>query len=306
MKATIEPNPPSSDARITVTGDDTETLAQADLWWKQTPTHNDSKTGTIGAFHATCQASTTLLLSTATTHLKSQGVHTAIGPMDQNTWQKHRFVIETNGRHPFLLEPENPTDFPTWWQQAGFTILSRYSSSVLPLDGSTAVSPAMKRRILSSGITIENLDPTHFEAELRSIHTISLKSFSNNFLYTPLDESDFISAYAKIRDHIDPTLVKLARREGELIAFVFGIPDLAALPLGEKPALIVKTLAVDPSAHAPGLGSLLVDELHLTGQSKGYTEAIHALQHESNTSLKITGRNKGTAFRKYALFSKTL
>ena len=204
MKVTIETNRPSSDARITVTNDVSETLAQADLWWKETPELDGQRMGTIGTFHADCTQSTALLLKTATAHLKSHGVHTAIGPMDENTWKKHRFVIESNGRHPFLLEPENPSSFPTWWLEAGFSILSRYSSSVLPLDGSTAVSPSLKRRILSSGITIEDLNPAHFEEELRAIHTVSLKSFAGNFLYTPLAEKDFLGAYSKIRDHIDP------------------------------------------------------------------------------------------------------
>lgn len=70
--------------------------------------------------------------------------------------------------------------------------------------------------------------------------------------------------------------------------------------------MIVKTLAVDPEARCAGLGSLLVDELHRTAWEKGYTEAIHALQHETNTSLKITGRHHGGVFRRYALFSKRI
>ena len=298
--------PPSADARITLTGADGNTLAQANLWWKETPVHEGHRIATIGAFHATDSASTRLLLDAATTHLKSFGIRTAVGPMDENTWKRHRFVIESNDRQPFFLEPENPVAYPGWWLEAGFTELSRYSSSVIPLDGTTAVPPAMKRRILSSGITIENLNPTRFEDELRAIHALSLKCFAENFLYTPLDENEFLTAYTKIHDHIDPALVKLARRDGQLIGFVFGIPDLAALQRGEKPALIVKTLAVDPTSRAAGLGSILVDDIHQTGESKRYTEAIHALQHESNTSLKITARRQGTSFRKYALFQKSI
>jgi len=297
---------PVADARVSLPDTDGTILAQADLWWKETPSHEGQRIATIGGFHAPDSASIRILLDAATAHLKSIGIKTAVGPMDQNTWKKHRFVIESNGRPSFFLEPENPAAYPAWWLEAGFTELSRYSSSIIPLDGTSAVSPAMKDRILSSGITIENLDPSAFEAELRAIHALSLRSFSNNFLYTPLDENDFLGAYTKIRDQVDPDLVKLARRDGKLVGFVFGIPDFAALQRSEKPALIVKTLAVDPASRAAGLGSVLVDELHQTGESKGYTEAIHALQHQTNTSLKITGRQKGTPFRRYALYSKKI
>ncbi len=244
-----------------------------------------------------------MLLENVTTHLRQNSCEISIGPMDQNTWKKHRFVIESATRPAFLLEPENPPEYPEWWRDSGFTELSHYSSSTIPLDGSTTVSSSLKKRILSSGISIETLDTTRFEDELRSIHSLSLKSFSSNFLYTPLPEKEFLTAYSKIRLHIDPDLVKIARKNGIIVGYVFGIPDLAAVG---KPALIVKTLAVDSAAGPAGLGSLLVDELHLTGFEKGYTEAIHALQHESNTSLKITGRHQGTVFRRYALFSQLL
>jgi GNAT superfamily N-acetyltransferase len=302
MKTTISPCE-TSDARITITSEGGENLAAASLWWKDTPLHNGEPIATIGDFHAVSTAATATLLEAATKHLRENGSFLAVGPMDRNTWKMHRFVTKSNGRPPFLLEPENPPEYPDWWRAAGFSELSHYSSSLIPLDDSTTVSPALKKRILSSGISIHNLDPARFEEELLSIHSLSLKSFSNNFLYTPLPEEEFLGAYLKIRAHIDPDFVKIARKDGEIAGFAFGIPDLAA---SSKPALIVKTLAVDPAARTAGLGSLLVDELHLTGWQKGYTEAIHALQHESNTSLRITGRHHGAAFRRYALLAKIL
>lgn len=296
----------NSDAHIALVDANGVSLSQADLWWKETPVLEGNRVGAIGAFTAVDFKSTQQLLSAATAHLKSLGVHLAVGPMDQNTWKKHRFVVESNGRASFLLEPENCQDYPDWWLKSDFDILSYYSSSIVSLDGLKTVSSAMKERILSSGIRIDNFDLTKFDEELHAIHALSLESFSKNFLYAPLEFENFIQAYQKIRDHIDTELVKLARRGDDLVGFVFGIPDLAALSRNEKPALIVKTLAVDPHAQTAGLGSLLVDELHQVGIQKGFHEAIHALQHESNTSKKITGRYNGSPFRRYALFSKNL
>ena len=294
---------PSADARINIRNEDGSTIASAALWWKNTPSLNGKPTGTIGDFHALDAVTTRELLTTASNHLRQNGADFAIGPMDRNTWKSHRFVIKTNGRPPFLMEPHNPPEYPLWWRSAGFTELSHYSSSLIPLDGSITVQPALKQRILASGVSIQTLNLARFDEELHAIHSLSLKSFANNFLYTPLPASEFLAAYHKIRPHLDADLVKIARKNGKIIGFAFGIPDLAATT---KPALIVKTLAVDPTSQIAGLGSLLVDELHLTGFLKGYTEAIHALQHESNTSLKITTRHQGTVFRNYALFASKL
>lgn len=281
-------------------------VARAALWWRNTPSLDGVRTGTIGDFVADDAEAAKLLLDGAVSHLRGLGCEIAVGPMNGNTWRRHRFVLESSGRGSFLLEPRNPAEYPVWWENAGFSILSRYSSSVMPLDGAATLSLGAKARLERSGVTVRRLNPARYDDELRLIHGVSLKCFSNNFLYTPLEEEGFLDAYRKVRDRVDPDLVRIAERDEVACGFVFGIPDLEAQARGEQPAVIVKTLAVDPAARCAGLGSLLVDELHRIGREKGYVEAIHALQHETNTSLKITGRHHGTVFRRYALFSKLL
>lgn len=281
-------------------------VARAALWWRDTPVMDGANVGAIGDFEADDGEATALLLECAANYLREQGCHIAVGPMNGNTWQRHRFVIESRGRGPFLLEPRNPVEHPGWWERAGFSVLSRYSSSVMPLDGSEAVSPAVISRLARSGVVVRKMDASRDDDELRKIHGVSLKSFAGNFLYTPLDEDAFLAAYRKVRDHVDADLVRIAERDGVACGFVFGIPDLEAAGRGEKPAVIVKTLAVDPEARCAGLGNLLVGELHRIAREKGYSEAIHALQHETNSSLKITGRHHGEVIRRYALFSQLL
>ena len=281
-------------------------VAKAVLWWRDTPVIDGANIGAIGEFEANDGETTAILLECAADFLREQGCRIAVGPMNGNTWRAYRSVVESNGRGPFLLEPRNPAEVPGWWESAGFSVLSRYSSSVIPLDGSGTISSALRRRMERSGVKIRELDPARYDEELKKIYQLSLKSFANNFLYTPLEEEAFLDAYRKVRERVDPDFVRIAERDGVACGFVFGIPDLEALARGEKPAVIVKTLAVDPDSRCAGLGSLLVDELHRIGWEKGYTEAIHALQHETNTSLKITGRHHGEVFRRYALFSKQL
>lgn len=293
------------DARV-ISGEGGRDFATAALWWNDVPSLAGHRIGTIGGFHATDQAQAMRVLAVAEDRLREAGCTIAVGPMNGNTWRRHRFVIESSGRGSFLLEPRNDPRFPDWWEREGYEEISRYSSSLMPLDMEPAVSPALKARLERSGIVIRSLDPARYDEELRLIHEISLKSFTRNFLYTPLEEEAFLGAYRKVRDRVDPDLVRIAERDGIPCGFVFAIADLEAAMRGEKPALIVKTLAVDPDSRSAGLGSLLVDEVHRLGREKGFTEAIHALQHESNTSLKITGRHQGEPFRRYALFAKLL
>lgn len=295
-----------ADARMVLLDEEGRIKGHLALWWSATADLNERKTGALGGFHAVCEDDAALLLEAGADGLRGAGCRIAIGPMNGNTWRKHRYVTESKGRGSYLLEPRNPLEFPLWWQECGFTVLSRYTSSVLVLDGGTTVPAGLERKLERSGMNIRELDPSRFEEDLRAIHTVSLRSFKNNFLYTPLDEVEFLSAYAKVRERIDPAFVRIAERGGEPCGFVFAIADLEAAARGEKPALIVKTLAVDPDARCVGLGSLLVDQVHAIARRKGFTEAIHAMQHENNSSRRITSRHQGEIFRRYALFSKLL
>lgn len=298
----LAPERERPDVRVFLLDSSETAIAHAALWWNGTPSYEGEPTGTIGGFDALDASSAASLLHAAVDRIRARGVRHVIGPMNGNTWRRHRFVTGGSDRQPFLLEPRNKAEHPGWWQSAGFLPLSRYSSSIVPLDGTEAVPAALRLRLERSGVIILPLDPLCYVEELRSIHAVSLRSFARNFLYTPLDEDSFVGAYLPLRDHVDPELVRIAEKEGELCGFVFATPDLEAASRGEKPALIVKTLAVDPNSNSAGLGSLLVDEVHRIGRTKGFTEAIHALQHESNTSLKITGRHHGRRFREYTLF----
>lgn len=294
------------DARLLVAGEDGEVKGHAGLWWREAPPMEGERIGAVGGFFANDEESARALLAEAEERLRKEGCSLAVGPMNGNTWRRYRFADESDGREAFLLEPVNPPKYPGWWRMAGYSELSCYSSSVMPLDGTEAVPAALRSRIERSGVVLRPLEVGRYDDELRTIHALSLKAFSNNFLYTPLEEEGFLGSYRKVKAFVDPEFVIIAEKDGDACGFVFGIADLEALKRGAAPALIVKTLAVDPSARCAGLGSLLVDELHRAGRRKGFTEAIHALQHENNTSLKITGRHQGRAFRKYVLFSKRL
>lgn len=302
----LAPPAENPDGRVFVIESARTVIAHAALWWKETPMISENRIGTIGGFAARDAEAAKILLDNTTDCLRDFGCRIAVGPMNGNTWRRYRFVIESDGRNPFLLEPRNPAEYPDWWRQAGFAELSRYSSSIIREDCNPTVAPGLKDRIVRSGIVIRKLDPNRYDDELRTIHRISLQSFAVNFLYTPLDETAFLEAYRKVRERVDPDLVRIAERNGVPCGFVFAIRDLEAETRGEVPALVVKTLAVDPASRCAGLGSLLIDEVHRLGWEKGYTEAIHALQHETNTSLKITDRHHGQVFRRYALFSKSL
>lgn len=261
------------------------------VWWEGVPELDGARVGVIGGFEALDGEVAGLVLGVALGLLRGIGVGTVIGPMNGNTWRRYRFVVESDGSGAFLMEPGNPVEYVRWWEEVGFERLASYSSSVVRLEDSVGVGERLERRLKERGVVFRGMDVGRFEEELRAIHELTLVSFAENFLYAPLDFEGFRADYERVRDRVDGDFVRLAVRHGRLVGFVFAMADLAAAARGEKVRLIVKTLAVDPGAGVAGLGSLLVEQVHAAARAKGFDEAIHALQFETNTSLKITGRH---------------
>ena len=139
---------------------------------------------------------------------------------------------------------------------------------------------------MKKGVHLRPINPTQFAHDLSAIFDLSLISFSNNFLYTPLPKKTFVEKYMTSREHIDPDLVILAERDSRLVGYIFCTPDHLATQHGKPPAVIVKTLAALPDRTLSGLGTVLVAKAQQIAKEKGYTEAIHAMQHENNSSLR--------------------
>ncbi|MFK7910511.1 MAG: GNAT family N-acetyltransferase [Akkermansiaceae bacterium] len=278
----------------------------AGLWFSHTPEYNGKRVGAIGACSLDDSDAASAFLSQCAEHLHTKhGCQHVIGPMNGNTWLTHRLILESNHRAPFQMESMEPWHYHDIFLNAGFEILSKYSSSSIDLTQEQRSFEKMESKLIEKGVQFRPIDPDNYEQDLEAIHALSLISFSNNFLYTPLPREVFMQNYLKTKDHIDTDMVILAEWQGALAGFVFCMPDKTAEMLDLPKTVIVKTLAVDPNAPLAGLGSMLVAKAHTIATEKGYCEAIHALQHENNSSLRISQRFGAEIFRRYALMVKS-
>jgi hypothetical protein len=256
----------------------------------------------IGHFAAANRVAARAALDAACRWLRGQGCASAIGPLDGSTWRNYRFVIESNGQPPFFLEPDHPRDWPCHFIDAGFRLFATYTSSLVErLDDVDRRVARARARHMANGVSIRTLDAREPNATLQQIHALCCRSFAGNLLYTPIAGDEFISQQRRLWPFLDPRLVLLAERDGRLVGFVFALPDHLA---PQTRTLVVKTLAVLPGA-APGLGAVLVAEVHAGARTLGYTRAVHALMHDGNPSRNIS-RRYGRPFRRYGLFARTL
>ena len=275
------------------------------IWYKETPELDGRKVGTLGDCSLEDSIEALNLIKEAAEYLnREKKCEIVIGPMNGNTWMKHRLITESTGRPPFLAEPIEPNYLENLFSGAGFTPLSHYSSSIVDLTTPQPDFSDLNLRIGEKGYSVREMSPDFFERDLKIIHAISLQSFSDNFLYTDISEDHFLNAYQAMKELVDPNYVLICEHEGKPAAFLFCIPDALAVQRGDTPSLIVKTLAVLPEHRSHGIGTWLVDFAQSRAIDNDYSEAIHALQFESNSSLRISRRFRAQPFRKYALIAK--
>jgi GNAT superfamily N-acetyltransferase len=282
-------------------------LARASCWWRGTPVHEGMATGVIGHYAAADAGAGGALLRRACELIAAAGAAVAIGPMDGNTWRRYRFIVERGDEPVFLLEPDNPDEWPAQWTNAGFSPLATYTSAIN--DDLSVEDPRTDQRLArleGEGVRIRTIDAARIDLELPRIHALSLRAFAHNFLYTPLGEREFAAQYHAVLPLVRPELVLLAERGDDLIGFMFAIPDALQARRGHPvDTVILKTIAVDPSVAGSGLGGAMLDLAQRAARRLGFRRAIHALIHETNTSKQISDRYART-IRRYALYARLL
>lgn len=281
--------------------------ARASCWWTNTPFMPGQRVGVIGHYAANDEPSGVIILNQAVHRLEQAGCTMAVGPMDGNTWRRYRFVVERTNEPPFFLEPDNPDAWPDHFKNAGFSVLASYTSALTRAlaDENPRLDEA-RQRLGAQEVTIRSMALADAEQELQRIFHLSLESFQGNYLYTPITEREFLEQNRRVLPFVQPDLILLAERAGVLVGFLFAVPDVLQRQRGRTvDTLIIKTVAVSPAVANAGLGGLLVGLVQRRARDRGFTRAIHALMHEQNVSLKISGHYAQT-IRRYALFARRL
>ncbi len=271
-------------------------LAKA-VFYRDAPSIEGKKTAAVGAFCCPDTSTGKALLGDITAKARDEGFDRLIGPMDGSTWHNYRLVSHSDGSPAFLMEPKSqPHDLQAFYD-AGFREVSTYFSA------RATVQDALARAIDPDASTlIEAWDGTDPEAYFSDVHRLSCQAFAQNAYYAPIERDAFIAMYMPFVPMLKKELILMARDRdsGELIGFLFGIPNYQE---GRAPkSVILKTYA----SLRPGVGSALSYAFHRAAHAAGYETVIHALIHDDNTSANRSRKHGATVFRRYVLMGRHL
>lgn len=282
--------------------------ARCSLWWLDTPILKGRRVGTIGHYAAIDADGGMQLLERACQTLSRAGCDVAIGPMDGNTWRNYRFKLDRDGGHTFFFEPHHPADWLDHFTGAGFSLLSRYHSSVC--NDLSVRDPRLQRaelRLITEGVRFRGLDRQRKEADLRAIHDLCGFAFRDAFLFHSMTYEAFGNQIRPLLQRIDARWVQIAERDHEIVGFAFGCPDFLQPFHGKQSdTAILKTLAVYPQRALAGLGMLLMQRFHDRALEQGFRRVIHALMHDQNRLIGHLSSRYSQPLRQYGLFSRDL
>lgn len=250
----------------------------------------------IGEFACQAPDAGAALLSEAILQIRAAGRTRILGPMSGDTWHSYRFVTESDGSPPFLLEPTNAPHEPGLFHAAGFRPISQYFSARLSLaEAASAPPPA------TDAFTIEAWDGEDPEGLFREVYQLSVQAFASNAFYTPITEDAFLAMYTPVVPMMKREVILFARRpDGSLAGFLFAIPNYAE-GLDTK-TMILKTYA----SLERGAGRHLVHACQTRSRDMGYETIIHALIHDANQSADRSAAEGAEVFRRYALLGMRL
>ena len=286
---------------------DQQVRARCSIWWRETANINGSVTGAIGHYAATDAEHGEIVLQHALRELKNRRCNVAVGPLDGNTWRHYRFVTERGTAKPFFLEPDNPDEWPLHFDRVGFSELAHYVSEINPdMANRQPELGSLRKKFSDLGMQIGPVDIADPVDDMAGIYRVVCESFRNAFMYTPLDIDNYCGMYEPLLNKVDPSLMLVAKHDGEVVGFILAPPDFLQLKYQHTmDAIVLKTVAVLPQKEYSGLGRVLIVDLLKNAIDMGFTTAISALMHTENRSQKISSDCAGP-MRAYTLYAKKL
>ena len=174
---------------------------------------------------------------------------------------------------------------------------------------------------------LEFTSKKQFKPYIRPILNLMNECYMQNNIYgyAPLDEKEQDELARKYMPILDPRFIKAVRRDGEIVAFVIGMPDMTAgirkargrlFPFGLlyilRAAKKTKQLdlllgAVKDKYRGVGLDVMMGVKMIESALKAGYE--IMDTHHEMETNVKVRGemeRVGGKIYKKYRVFQKAL
>lgn len=244
---------------------------------------------------------TSLLDQASMTWFKSQGATQVYGPMNFSTWFQHRLrVNKDQDPRVFYFEPHHPPEYVGYFHELGYVNCGYWKSQGLK-DPARLFEHAKRAfdQTTALGWKYVSFSDLDFERELMpKLFELSLQTFSQNFLYEPIDYTSFLSLYGHMKGKKDMEYATaIISPEGKFAGF--------GLFLVDQDHLILKSAAIDSAYQGLGLSNAMI--IHAKEKAHGlFTHFAGVMFKSDNRSASYTRHGDLLWEHTYELYSKSL
>jgi hypothetical protein len=240
-----------------------------------------------------------------------RGCRRIVGPVDASFWLRYRMKLDAFDAPTYFGEPRNPAHHPKLWEQAGFEITQRYSSTIYPVKPPEFRTAQLQERLAGAqdqGFRIESLNPREWDIVFPRVHALIMALYAELPVFKPLSFADFEAVFGSLKQAADPELITLIWKGAELVAFSIVLPDYGDLAnplrLSWRKHHYRRVVASYMGSTIPGLGSALAARLQQQAGAKQLS-VVGALIAEGKPTAEYA-KSEAIAHHHYALYRREL
>ncbi len=185
------------------------------------------------------------LFETAEKWVKAKGGDTIVGPINLSTNDTVGLLVEGFDKPPVAMMPYNSPYYIDLITNAGYghkvdlrayLVMEKSADkrSVLLLD-------RLEERLKRSGITLRQFNVKDFKNEAAKVRDIYNRAWDKNSGFVPMTEDEFNYTAKDLKMILDPRFAIVAEKDGELVGFGLGIPDINQILIKVKRGRLIPT-----------------------------------------------------------------
>ena len=206
---------------------------------------------------------------------KENGVNKLLGPVDGAIWFQYRVNSMFSDEERFPSEPISQKHYPELLKSVNPENEVVYHSAFRKkFDAIIQITLSSFQQALKSGFEIKKIDKPDLKL-LEDIYILSLELFHENWGFTPISFTDFVSLYdsGKITSYINS--IYTVSKNNILIGYCANMQF--------KDSLIIKTIGISNEFQGQGIGNALVYKVHSDAIKSGKnSKVIYALIKKGN------------------------
>jgi hypothetical protein len=151
------------------------------------------------------------------------------------------------------------------------------------------------------GLIVRRFDKSQATQELKLLYRFCMQLFSDNVLFSPISETNFIGMYEPILSYLDENLIDFVEDKSEVVGLFFAVKNHY-----QPTQVIVKTIARNPHEKYKGLANIMSAHFYRKAIEMGYESMLNAYFHLDNKSANVSQNYGGSLYQSHVLLQLEL